>query len=901
MPVMQPLKQSIVLTRAMACSLALSGFGAAAADITFTNESARLDFGDVFYESWGATWGDLNSDGYPDMYFSNHRNYGELQVYNPATEQFEGANQADIDGNWTRDFAHYDDHGASWADLDNDGDLELLLNEARGSSRWLTNDNGRLTTGLVTGPDGAASWAFENGGRDLEANFTGKYFWTVLTDLNNSGRLDRIQIDNDGIFPATVEFQGAGSPVTLPTVKPVTDAVTGDFNGDLLNDYLVVTGSLRTNGSHLVDSTTIETTFNFSTALNNQELKIYTAGSLTLHNINRDHWRRSASDFNDVRIGSAESVPTTETFTLDVNDPANYGISDSPASDLLFVGYDPVEAAWILRLNDGAGLTYLHFYMTTDAPITSFEQPSTNSGDFPTHPRLFLNNGAGFDDAGFSVGLDRVSCASAVAGDFDNDMDLDVYMACRNGGANIENVLFEGNGDGTFVQRFGHGGEGIVGGSIASGAGSADSVVLADYNIDGALDMLISNGLHMRPLHTGGPKQLIQGVPNANNWMMFDLVGTLSNRDGIGAKLLITTPDGKVQYREQNGGYHRWSQNHMRVHVGLGANTEADVEVQWPSGQVDTYRVLAARNVYWLEEAGAATVRFDRQNSALDTDMDGLLDTAEINLYGTDPLDPDTDNGGVDDGAEVNAGSDPLDASDDNPLATAVCGEPAIDLTTDRGTFLWSDCDGSGLWHLRSTGGGTSSQIAYTGQIEGPGGLFSLTPVSIESTDVLDQSNPDALAYTLNLWNNGIDGFDFEPRANACFLPLDPANLSVFLGTGKVVLGSASLDLTTITQCANQVDSDGDGLSDVDELQVYGTDPLDRNTDNDRLNDFVEVNYKGTDPLDADTDDDGLSDGEESSLSGIGTDPLNADTDGGGRNDGDEVALGTDPFDPSDD
>lgn len=627
--------------RPLVLAAALAAYStAASAGIAFTNESDKLAYGDVFYESWGATWGDLNSDGYPDIYVSNHRNYGQLQVYNPTTQTFDPANDTDADGNWNAGFAHYDDHGASWADLDNDGDLDLLMNEARGQSRWLANDNGVLSTAVVTGPDGAFAWAHEDGTRDLTPNFTGKYFWAVLTDLNNSGRLDRILVDNDGVFPASVDLQGGGPAVTLPEVKPVTDMIPGDFNGDLLNDYITIRGHLRTNGSHLVDSTTIETTFSISTAANNQELKIYTAGSLTLHNINADHWRGNR-DFNSVRIGSAERTPSAETFTLDVNDSANHGVSASSSSGRLFVGYIPAEGAWVLRFNDGSGLSYLHFYMTTDAPITSFEQPSTNLGDFPAHPRLFENTGAGFADAGFSIGLDKVNCSSGVAGDFDNDMDLDLYMGCRNGGANLANVVFENNGDGTFVQRFNHGGEGIQGGSIASMAGAADSVVLADYNIDGALDLMVSNGLHMRPRHIGGPKQLLQGVPGANHWMMFDLQGTTSNRDGIGAKILITTPDGKVQYREQNGGYHRWSQNHMRVHAGLGTNPQANVQVTWPSGQVDNYVALASRNVYILEEGGAASVRFNRQSP--DTDGDGIPDST----------DPDDDNDGFDDGVDA--------------------------------------------------------------------------------------------------------------------------------------------------------------------------------------------------------------------------------------------------------
>jgi outer membrane protein OmpA-like peptidoglycan-associated protein len=93
-------------------------------------------------------------------------------------------------------------------------------------------------------------------------------------------------------------------------------------------------------------------------------------------------------------------------------------------------------------------------------------------------------------------------------------------------------------------------------------------------------------------------------------------------------------------------------------------------------------------------------------------------------------------------------------------------------------------------------------------------------------------------------------------------------------------------------------DTDGDGLSDGDEVNVHGTDPLNPDTDGDGLTDGEEVNEYGTDPLNADTDGDGLSDGDEVNV--YGTDPLNPDTDGDGFSDGQEIEMGTDPLDPND-
>jgi len=87
------------------------------------------------------------------------------------------------------------------------------------------------------------------------------------------------------------------------------------------------------------------------------------------------------------------------------------------------------------------------------------------------------------------------------------------------------------------------------------------------------------------------------------------------------------------------------------------------------------------------------------------------------------------------------------------------------------------------------------------------------------------------------------------------------------------------------------LDSDGDSLSDAEEAQTLGTDPLAADTDYDGLDDGEELAF-GSDPTNADSDDDGLDDGLENDL---GTDPNNPDTDADGAIDGDELAAGSDP------
>jgi len=98
------------------------------------------------------------------------------------------------------------------------------------------------------------------------------------------------------------------------------------------------------------------------------------------------------------------------------------------------------------------------------------------------------------------------------------------------------------------------------------------------------------------------------------------------------------------------------------------------------------------------------------------------------------------------------------------------------------------------------------------------------------------------------------------------------------------------------------VDTDGDGLSDIDEEAGPGgyapTDPLDADSDDDGISDGDEVAgaepWGSSDPNDPDSDGDELDDGEEMS---IGTDPNSEDTDEDGWTDSVEVGMGFDPLD----
>lgn len=120
-----------------------------------------------------------------------------------------------------------------------------------------------------------------------------------------------------------------------------------------------------------------------------------------------------------------------------------------------------------------------------------------------------------------------------------------------------------------------------------------------------------------------------------------------------------------------------------------------------------------------------------------------------------------------------------------------------------------------------------------------------------------------------------------------------------FISAGVVWTWGARLDPNYLAT-HGPIDTDGDGLSDADEISVWGTDPYNPDTDGDGLTDGEEVLQYRTDPLNPDTDWDGLLDGAEVHVHR--TDPLKRDTDGGGVADGHEVIEDhTNPLDPRDD
>ena len=223
-----------------------------------------------------------------------------------------------------------------------------------------------------------------------------------------------------------------------------------------------------------------------------------------------------------------------------------------------------------------------------------------NDGDLDLYVASFSGAGSGLfrNDAGTWVDATAGALIGGADlycpawGDYDNDGDLDLFVAGYSG-----NRLYRNDG-GTWSDA--------TIGAIA-GLGGGQNAAFGDYDGDGDLDLYVSSFT--------APNQLFRNDnPGTNHWFQAKLVGTVSNRSAIGARVRVVA-GGLSHIEEVSGGSGYLAQNSLDVEFGLGANTLIDsLIVHWPSGIVwDTTGVNTNQRLTLVErpsllsaDAGAA-------------------------------------------------------------------------------------------------------------------------------------------------------------------------------------------------------------------------------------------------------------------------------------------------------
>jgi len=232
-----------------------------------------------------------------------------------------------------------------------------------------------------------------------------------------------------------------------------------------------------------------------------------------------------------------------------------------------------------------------------------------NQGSGPFENTLYRSNGDGtFTDVTAEAGVvGGPTNWAAIWGDYDNDGFLDLFVANPGAeGVGNANLLYHNNGDGTFTNRATEDG-------LALQDDNPDHLhkvaAWGDYNNDGFLDIIVKDGIGTERsggIGAAGFHRLFKNIGNSNHFIKVNLTGVQSNRQGIGARVTVTSSAG-MSFRQNNGGGGgEWSsQGSEPLHFGIGTATEAAVEVRWPSGVVDILPSVAADSTITVVEGSA--------------------------------------------------------------------------------------------------------------------------------------------------------------------------------------------------------------------------------------------------------------------------------------------------------
>jgi len=216
---------------------------------------------------------------------------------------------------------------------------------------------------------------------------------------------------------------------------------------------------------------------------------------------------------------------------------------------------------------------------------------------------LYRNDGKGnFNDVTTTTKLGvetRFICWGTGIVDLDNDGFPDIFVVAGSVYPQIERklpdypnkcprMLFRNLGNGTFEEL------GEEAGPALADVHCSRGCAFGDFDNDGDLDILIVN-------LNEPPSLLRNDIRGAHHWLKIKLVGTVSNRSAIGARVLVHYGK-KVQAQALASQSSFYSSNDSRLHFGLGSETTADVEIHWPNGLKQELKGIKANQLVTVQE-----------------------------------------------------------------------------------------------------------------------------------------------------------------------------------------------------------------------------------------------------------------------------------------------------------
>ncbi|MFM2311761.1 MAG: hypothetical protein RLZZ04_1037 [Cyanobacteriota bacterium] len=564
----------------------------------------------------GAAWADFDNDSDLDLIQLVGANSGKGSLKDLTL-----ANQVYVNQNGIFDEQALDlglgyigarSRNPLWFDYNHDGLLDLLLGTAE-------RPDGKVPTTIFRQEDNLNQHNQQtkfvdlrlDSNLDLTSDLTASNF-AILSDLVGDRTMELItsnQSTGISIYDAATITDITDLVLTDNFIAE--DVISEDFNGDLLPDLYLTDRGLSDSAFVSPDDHSLR--LNLETHQAHQGITFKTSGEIVIDlftfgfgfdEINLEDIFIGASGLNptelDLTLPAEKDMVTKLKLALDPEDSRFTGLKSfvSGKDEGLYIGYDPTSAEWEISLST-PDEDLVAAKIKSSSEIINPKAIAFDNDLEPLPDRLLINNGSQLIDRTANSGINSVRTAgvNTVAGDFDNDMDVDLYVVTANAAGNEPNVFYDNQGDGTFRAMS------DLGDGAGSQLGIGDAVATADYNNDGFLDLLVTNGAFPPLLVKDAPYQLLENEGNSNHWLEINLAGVAANRDGIGAKVYVTA-GGVTQLRQQSGGMHDQVQNDSRLHFGLGSNTQIEeIKIEWSSGTLQTIENVMADQFLDIQES----------------------------------------------------------------------------------------------------------------------------------------------------------------------------------------------------------------------------------------------------------------------------------------------------------
>ncbi len=446
----------------------------------------------------------------------------------------------------------------AWGDYDNDGDEDLFLTTNPGTDILMRNDGNDVFTDVAT-----------------SSGITEVYGTTgcVFGDFDNDGDLDIFAVSStvtviDGVSTpdpdVLYENLGAASGYTFQSVSSSFSGITKveSNRGVALFDY---------NRDGLLDIY-VNASFNEEVPGSGNDLVYKNLGGLKFEEV------ATSIGINAVNTGvGVVPVDINADGWIDLftgnrsSDPNKLFLNDGTGNFI-----DITTSAGINAL--GLGMGVLSFDYDNDLDMDLYWTTWPGSGTASTLvPNAFYQNQGNntFTDITIPTATEDLTGwgISCNAGDINNDRFVDFFITNGFSPTSSQSLLMLNNNGAIFND--------ITTAVLGDLTYDARGVAFADYDNDGDMDICLTGA-------PGNDTRLWRNDSvNSNNWVVFKLEGTVSNKNAIGARIEVTA-GGVKTVKEVSGGAGRGSFNSLPVEFGLGAATSIEnVKITWPNGSVE--------------------------------------------------------------------------------------------------------------------------------------------------------------------------------------------------------------------------------------------------------------------------------------------------------------------------